>query len=139
MSPLESVDFRIQELAAGFSLGDITEAELLEIKSYDQEIFQRMVEKSDEAAARAFLTFQATVPVEPMPVELSARLKKMALGFFDEAPIPKVVRASNIAASSMGLREITAWLCTAASIALALSIWLPGKTNLGASLQQQRD
>jgi len=139
MNPLESVDFRIQELAAGFSLGDVTEAELLEIKSYDQEIFQITAERSDETAARAFLTFQATVPTEPIPAELSARLKKMALGFFEEPPIPKVVLASNIAPSSMGLREITAWLCAAASIALALSIWLPGKAKLSASLQQQRD
>ena len=54
MSLVEPVDFRIQELAAGFLLGDVVEAELHEIKSYDQKIFQIMVERFDEAAACTF-------------------------------------------------------------------------------------
>ena len=33
MSSVFPPDFRIQELAAGFSLGDLTDAEWLEIKS----------------------------------------------------------------------------------------------------------
>ncbi len=160
MSLVEPVDFRIQELAAGFSLGDVTEAELHEIKSYDPKIFQVMVERSEEAAARTFLTFQGTVPVEPMPVELLSRLRKMAGGFFiDTATIPNVVKVSTIAPSTvaqstvaqsavststvapswMGLREMTAWLSVAASIALLLSVWLPSRTDQIASLQQQRD
>ena len=139
MSLVEPVDFRIQELAAGFSLGDLTEAELHEIKSYDQKIFQVMVEHSEEAAARTFLTFQGTVPAEPMPVELSSRLRKMARGFIDTDAIPNVVKASTVAPSWIGLREIAAWLCVAASIALLLSVWLPSKTVQRASLQQQRD
>ena len=160
MSLVEPVDFRIQELAAGFSLGDVTEAELHEIKSYDPKIFQVMVERSEEAAARTFLTFQGTVPVEPMPVELLSRLRKMAGGFFiDTATIPNVVKVSTVAPSTvaqstvaqsavststvatswMGLREMTAWLSVAASIALLLSVWLPSRTDQIASLQQQRD
>lgn len=144
MSLVEPVDFRIQELAAGFSLGDVTEAELHEIKSYDPKIFQVMVERSEEAAARTFLTFQGTVPVEPMPVELLSRLRKMAGGFIDTATIPNVVKVSTVAPSTVatswiGLREIAAWLSVAASIALLLSVWLPSKTDQIASLQQQRD
>lgn len=149
MSLVEPVDIRIQELAAGFSLGDVTEAEFHEIKSYDQKIFQAMVERSEEAAARTFLTFQGTVPAGPLPAELSIRLKKMAQGFIEEAAIPNSAKVpskappsispSTIAPSSVGLREIAAWLCLAASIALVLSVWLPSKSDLSASLQQQRD
>lgn len=143
MSLVEPVDFRMEELAAGFSLGDVTEAELHEIKSYDQKIFQAMIERSEEAAARTFLTFQGTLPAEPMPAELSSRLKKMAQGFLEDATIPTVVPSSmepsTTAPSSMSRREIAAWLCVAASIALVLSVWLPSKTERSASLQQKRD
>ena len=85
MSSVEPIDYRLQELAAGFSFGDLTEAEWTEMKSYDQETFQAMVERTDEAAAKAFLTFQGTVPIEPMPSELSSRLKRMANGYFAES------------------------------------------------------
>ncbi len=154
MSMVEPVDFRMQELAAGFSLGDVIESELHEIKSYDQKIFQAMVERFEEAAARTFLTFQGTVPAEPMPAELSSRLKKMAQGFTEEAVTPNATTMSPIAPStlvpssiavsttapfSMGFREIAAWLCVAASIALVLSVWLPSTPKLTASLQQKRD
>ena len=149
MSLVEPVDIRIQELAAGYSLGDVVEAELHEIKSYDQKIFQAMVERFEEAAARTFLTFQGTVPTEPMPAELSSRLTKMARGFIEEAAIPNKAKMTTILPSSiapsttagfsMGLREIAAWLCVAASIAIVLSVWLPTETDLSASLQQKRD
>ena len=149
MSLSEPNDLRIQELAAGFSLGDVVEAELHEIKSYDQKMFQAMVERFEEAAARTFLTFQGTVPAEPMTAELSSRLKRMARGFMEEAAIPNATKMSTTASSSiqpltiapstMGLREIAAWLCVAASIALVLSVWLPSETDPIASLQQKRD
>ncbi len=138
MSAVETPDLRMQELAAGFTFGDLTEAEWNEIKSYDQETFQAMVERSEEAAARTFLTFQGTVPSEPMPAELSSRLKRMASGYFAQAANQDSAKVTTIAPSTMGLREITAWLCMAASIALALCVWLPGKRDV-ASLQQQRD
>ena len=148
MNIVESSDFRIQELAAGVSLGDLSEAELHEIKSYDPKIFQAMVESSEEAAARTFLTFNATFRSESMPSELTVRLKNMAIGFFDETNImgadtsatPMLsAHSPQIAPSSMGLREITAWLCMAASIALALIMWLPGTSVRTTSLQLQRD
>ena len=143
MSFVGPVDFRMQELAAGFSLGDVTEAELHEIKSYESKIFQAMVERFEEVAARTFLTFQETAPAEPMPEELSSRLKKMAQGFNKKSAIPNVAKGSNIAPpiapSSIGLREIAAWLCVAASIALVLSVWIPSKSDQIVSLQQQRD
>ena len=138
MSSVEPLEFRMQELAAGFSLGDLTEAEWNEMKSYDQATFQAMVERTDEAAAKAFLTFQGTMPSEPMPAELSSRLKRMASGYFAQVEDRNSAKVT-IAPSSMGLREITAWLCMAASIALALSVWLPGKRDWNVSLQQQRD
>ena len=139
MSSVETTDFRIQELAAGFSFGDLTEAEWNEMKSYDQVTFQAMVERTEEAAAKAFLTFQGTVPSEPMPVGLSDRLKRMASGYLDQAEKQDAARVSTIAPSSMGLREITAWLCMAASIAIALCIWLPGTRDRNVSWQEQRD
>ena len=148
MSSVESTDFRMQELAAGASLGDLTDAELHEINSYDTKTFQLMIERSEEAAARTFLTFQGVVPTESMPEELTARLKNMASGFFDELSKEKrgeeltqkvSTMGPSIAPSLMGLREITAWLCTAASVALALSIWLPGKNVRSLSALQQRD
>ena len=139
MSSVEPLDFRMQELVAGFSLGDLTEAEWSEMKSYDQATFQAMVERTDEAAAKAFLTFQGAMPSEPMPAKLSSRLKRMASGYFAQAAHPDSSKVTTIASSSMGLREITAWLCMAASIALALSVWLPGKRDRNVSLQQKRD
>lgn len=45
MSSMESNDYRIQELAAGYSLGDLTDPEWHEIQSYDRKIFQAMVER----------------------------------------------------------------------------------------------
>jgi len=147
MSSVENANFRIQELAAGASLGDLSQAELHEIKSYDPKIFQAMVERSEEAAARTFLTFQGTVPSESMPAELTVKLKNMACGFFDETTLieestassnPLTISPTN-APSSIGLRELTAWLCMAASVALALWFWLPGKSAPSISLQQQRD
>ena len=143
----DSIDMRIQELAAGFSLGDLSEAEMHEIKSYDPKIFQDMAERSEEAAARTFLTFQNTMPTEPMPTDLSDRLKKMACGFILDAeksavtnPIPVVTALpSNGTSSRVSLREMTAWLCMAASIALALCVWLPTRRVETASLQSQRD
>ena len=154
----EGNDFRLQELAAGVSLGDLTEAELHEIKSYDAKIFQAMVERSEEAAARTYLTFQGTVPTESMPKELTVRLKNMANGYFEESLAAKKLVTEKSAAetgvsaspklstvspvigpSSMSLREIAAWLCVAASVAFALSISLPGKSTRSVTLQQQRD
>jgi len=139
MSSIEPLEFRMQELAAGFSFGDLSEAEWNEMKSYDQETFQAMVERSDEAAAKAFLTFQGTMPSEAMTAELSSRLKRMANGYFEQASHQNSGKVTTIAPSSMGLREITAWLCMAASIALALSVWLPSKRDWNVSLQKQRD
>ena len=138
MSSVETIDFRIQELAAGYSLGDLTEAEWHEIQSYDRKIFQAMVERSEEASARTFLTFQNTIPNESMPVELSSRLQKMASGFFVNETAPTVANAVTVAPSSMSVREISAWLCMAASIALALCIWLPSRREWVASLEEQR-
>ena len=138
MSSAEPVDYRIQELAAGYSLGDLTDAEGHEIQSYDRKIFQAMVERFDEASTRTFLTFQNTVPSEPMPAELSSRLQKMATGFFAEEPASLVASATTVAPSTMGLREISAWLCMAASIALALCVWLPDNRGLIVSLPEQR-
>lgn len=157
----ESNDFRLQELAAGASLGDLSEAELHEIRSYDQKIFQAMVERSEEAAARTYLTFHGAVPTETMPRELTIRLKNMASGFFEDSVSESSISAGptlssvataldrsspatgmsgpSIAPSSMSIREIAAWLCVAASVALALSISLPGTTVRSISLQQQRD
>lgn len=138
MSSVETPDFRFQELAAGYSLGDLSEAERHEIQSYDRKIFQAMIERFEEASARTFLTFQNTVPSESMPAELSSRLQKMATGFFAQET-PKVVTNSlTVAPSSMGVREISAWLCMAASIALALCIWLPSRRGVIASLEEQR-
>ena len=147
-----SVDMRIQELAAGFSLGDLSEAEMHEIKSYDPKIFQDMIERSEDVAARTYLTFQNTVPSEPMPADLSDRLRKMANGFFlqsDEStarnPIDVAttllpnVATSSVAPSKINPREIAAWLCMAASVAIALCVWLPTKRDAIASLQSQRD
>ena len=141
------IDMRIQELAAGFSLGDLSEAEMHEIKSYDPKILQDMVERSEEAAARTFLTFQNTMPTEAMPADLSDRLKKMASGFILDAeksvvasPINVVTPLTPISApSKVNLREIAAWLCMAASIAIALCVWIPTKRDVIASLQSQRD
>jgi len=141
MSSVEANDYRIQELAAGYSLGDLTDAEWHEIQSYDRKIFQAMVERSEEASACTFLTFQNTVPSERMPAELSSRLQKMATGFFADDTTPAIQKASNavtIAPSAMGVREISAWLCMAASIALALCVWLPGKREWVTSLEEQR-
>jgi Anti-sigma-K factor rskA len=144
---IDSIDMRIQELAAGFSLGDLSEAEMHEIKSYDPKILQDMIERSEDAAARAFLTFQNTMPTEAIPADLSDRLKKMASGFILDAeksavtnPIPVVTALpSNETSSSVNLREMTAWLCMAASIAIALCVWLPARRVEIASLQSQRD
>ncbi len=138
MSSVEPLEFRMQELAAGFSFGDLSEAEWNEMKSYDQETFQAMVERTEEAAAKAFLTFLGTMPSEPMPAELSSRLKRMASGYFAQVANEDSNKVT-IAPSSMGLREISAWLCMAASIALALLVWLPSKRDLSVSVQQQRD
>jgi len=143
----DSIDMRIQELAAGFSLGDLSEAEMHEIKSYDPKIFQDMVELSEDAAARTFLTFENTIPTEAMPSDLSDRLKKMASGFILDAeksavtnPIPVVTASpSKEISSRVNLREMSAWLCMAASIALALGVWLPARRFETASLQSQRD
>jgi len=145
-------DMRIQELAAGFSLGDLSEAEMHEIKSYDPKIFQDMIERSEDAAARTFLTFQSTMPPEAMPADLSDRLKKMANGFLSEADnsavtnpinavnaLPMNVAPANVKLASVNLREMAAWLCMAASIAIAFCVWLPTKRDLIASLQSQRE
>ncbi len=139
MSSVSTSDFRIQELAAGFSLGDLSEAERLEIKSVDPKIFQTMVERSEESAARAFLTFQKTVPSEPMPAELSSRLKSMVDGFIADSTTSVSANTSTVARSSMRIREIAAWLCVAASIAYVLFIPFPDKKNLNVSMISQRD
>ena len=138
MSSMESNDYRIQELAAGYSLGDLTDPEWHEIQSYDRKIFQAMVERFEDASARTFLTIQNTVPNESMPEELSSRLQKMATGFFAESTTPVAGKVTTVAPSAMGLREISAWLCMAASIALVLCVWLPGKRDQVGSLQEQR-
>ena len=141
MSSIDPVDLRIQELAAGYALGDLSDAELLEIKSFDPKMFQVMTERSDETAARTFLTLQANTPTEPMPADLTTRLRNMANGFFVEGPANSrsgdALVTKSVAPSTMSLREVTAWLCMAASIAAALCIWLPGKREL--TVQQQRD
>lgn len=148
MSSIETSNFRIQELAAGFSLGDLTEAESLEINSFAPKIFQAMAERSEESAARAFLTYQGAFPNEPLPAALSSRLKSMANGFIAEskssngenvANVANVANFATVAPSSMGVRELVAWLSMAASIALAMCIWLPGKSNMRVSMVKQRD
>ncbi len=143
MSSIENTNSRLQELAAGYSLGDLSEAETQEIKSYDQKIFVAMVERSDEAAARTFLTFQSSVPSDAMPEELSQRLKNMAEGFLEKSMDvgpPKVELATfNVAPSSVGFREIVAWLCMAASVAIALSVWIPGRRDVQTSMLVLRD
>jgi len=144
MSTADLSDMRFQELAAGFALGDLTEAEMQEIKSIDPSNFQSMAEKSEEAAARAFLTFQGSLGNEILPIGLANRLKSMAVGFLSDSELAYAPKPSAmVAPSAMSLREATAWLCMAASIALALCIWLP---NLGPSgkkiavnIPQQRD
>ena len=130
MSSISTSDFRIQELAAGFSLGDLSEAERLEIKSFDPKIFQTMVERSEESAATAFLTFQETVPSEPMPAKLSSRLKNMANGFIADSKKSVAANTSTVGRSSMRISEMVAWLCVAASIAYVLFIPFPDKRNL---------
>ena len=143
MSSMENTNSRLQELAAGYSLGDLSEAETQEIKSYDQKIFVAMVERSDEAAARAFLTFQGSVPSDAMPEELSQRLKHMAEGFLekpiDGGPAKVELATFNVAPSSVGFREIVAWLCMAASVAIALCVWIPGRSNPQTSMLVLRD
>ncbi len=143
MSSIENTNSRLQELAAGYSLGDLSEAETQEIKSYDQKIFVAMVERSDEAAARAFLTFQGSVPSDAMPEELSQRLKHMAEGFLEKSmdvgPAKVELAAFNVAPSSVGFREIVAWLCVAASVAIALCIWIPGRRDAQTSMLVLRD
>ena len=143
MSSIENTNSRLQELAAGYSLGDLSEAETQEIKSYDQKNFVAMVERSDEAAARAFLTFQGSVPSDAMPEELSQRLKNMAEGFLEKSmdvgPAKVELATYNVAPSTVGLREIVAWLCVAASVAIALSVWIPGRRDVQTSMLVLRD
>lgn len=143
MSSIENTNSRLQELAAGYSLGDLSEAETQEIKSYDQKNFVAMVERSDEAAARAFLTFQGSVPSDAMPEELSQRLKNMAEGFLDKSmdvgPAKVELATYNVAPSTVGLREIVAWLCVAASVAIALCVWIPGRRDVQTSMLVLRD
>lgn len=139
MSSVFPPDFRIQELAAGFSLGDLTETEWLEIKSFDPKNFQTMVERSEETAARAFLTYQGVVPSEQMPEGLSSRLQSMASGFIADSRTSDAAITSTVARSSMRVSEMVAWLCVAASIAYVLIIPFPVKRNLNVSLSSQRD
>lgn len=143
MSSIENTNSRLQELAAGYSLGDLSEAETQEIKSYDQKNFVAMVERSDEAAARAFLTFQGSVPSDAMPEELSQRLKNMAEGFLEKSmdvgPAKVELATFNVAPSSVGFREIVAWLCVAASVAIALCVWIPGRRDVQTSMLVLRD
>ena len=143
MSSIEITNSRLQELAAGYSLGDLSEAETQEIKSYDQKIFVAMVERSDEAAARTFLTFQGSIPSDAMPEELSQRLKHMAQGFLeksiDDGPAKVELATFNVAPSSVGFREIVAWLCMAASVAIALCVWIPGRPEPKTSMLVLRD
>jgi hypothetical protein len=124
----------------------LTNAELLEITSFNQVEFYAMAEKFDEAAARAFLTYQRVVPAEPMPDDLSARLRSMAQGFLQQSnsesdnnraleSFDKVV----VAPALISMREIGAWLCVAASIALALIAWLPGTGERNISIVSKRD
>lgn len=143
MNSIENSNSRMQELAAGYSLGDLSEAETQEIKSYDQKIFVAMVERSEEAAARAFLTFQGSRSSDAMPEELSQRLKYMAEGFLDKsfevAPAKVELPTFDVAPSSVGFREIVAWLCMAASVAIALCVWIPGRRDVQTSMLVLRD
>ncbi len=143
MNLIANSNSRMQELAAGYSLGDLSEAETQEIKSYDQKIFVAMVERSDEAAARAFLTFQGSPSSDAMPEELSQRLKHMAEGFLDKSsevvPAKVELPTFDVAPSTVGFREIVAWLCMAASVAIALCVWIPGRRDVQTSMLVLRD
>ena len=98
-----------------------------------------MVERSEETAARAFLTYQGVVPTEKMPVALTSRLKSMANGFIADSKTSNAAITSTVARSSMRRSEMVAWWCVAASIAYVLFIPFLGKGNLNVSLSSQRD
>jgi anti-sigma-K factor RskA len=142
MSSMGEPDTRLQELAAGYAIGDLSDAELLEIKAYDEKSFGAMVERSEEAAANAFLTFQKTAPVEPIPTDLSLRLKNMAEGFSNKPTESDLLRVANPKlehATYIRRREIAAWLCVAASVAFALMVWIPSRTSIRYSATARRD
>ena len=146
MNTLMTSDDRLRELAAGYAIGDLTNAEMLEITSFNQTEFNAMAEKMDEAATRAFLTFQRVLPAETMPDDLSLRLQSMAQGFLKKSASPLETEVSQesfdkviVAPSSLSGREIAAWLCVAASIALTLIAWLPGRGERDISMVAKRD
>jgi len=142
MSTADLFEMRIQELAAGIALGDISEAESQELKSYDPTKLFAMVERSEIAAANAYLTFQNSTIAEPLPAELAFRLESMALGFLAESEkqkdAPELVPLS-LAPLSVGIREAIAWLCVAASIAIALCVWIPVRNGPMVAVQTKRN
>lgn len=145
MKTIEDHDMRAQELAAGWVLGDLSEAEMLEVRSYDMGEFKKMVERNEEAASRAWLTFQDRRPEEPMPDHLSERIRATSKGFLQQHPDQPVqadavqsVVALPAASTSVGLRESFAWLCAAASIAITLCFVLPSRTKRNLTANEQR-
>jgi len=147
MKTIGDQDMRAQELAAGWVLGDLSEAELLEANSYDSSDFKKMVERTEEAASRAWLTFQEFQPNEAMPAGLSDRIRATSKGFLqqptqsDDSPLATSQTTVSLSSDrfKIGLRESFAWLCAAASIALTLFVVLPEKSNRTITASEQRN
>jgi anti-sigma-K factor RskA len=109
---------RLEALAAGFALGDLSESEMNEWNRAKNSETERLGLRYDEVASRLFWSFQDR-RLEPMPADLTQRLKRMAADL--SAPL---VTARN-EESGMRPREILAWLAMAAGIAFASCAWLP--------------
>ena len=143
MKTVGEQDVRAQELAAGWVLGDLSEAELLEFKSYDSSDFNKMVERTEESASRAWLTFQDFQPSEAMPAALTERIRATSKGFLQqpgsvtEAVQPTVELATQ--ERRVSLRESLAWLCAAAAIVLTLCVVLPSNSKRIMTASQQRE
>lgn len=143
MKTIGEQDMRAQELAAGWVLGDLSEAELLEFKSYDSSDFNKMVERTEEAASRAWLTFQEFQPGEAMPAALTERIRATSKGFLQQPSLaaevvpPAVTLATH--GRSVSWRESMAWLCAAAAIALTLFVVLPSNSKQFMTASQQRE
>jgi anti-sigma-K factor RskA len=143
MKTIGEQDMRAQELAAGWVLGDLSEAELLEVNSYDSSDFKKMVERTEEAASRAWLTFQEFQPSEAMPAALSERIRATSRGFLLQPSIVGDVVHPSVTLATQGrlvsVRESLAWLCAAAAIALTLCVVLPSNSKQIMTDSQQRE
>jgi hypothetical protein len=157
MKVKKAVPPRYEELAAAIALGDCTEAELFETRTFDQELFENMATQMEEVAAKAYLSFDRDLPHDEMPAALADRLRAMSCGYLGRsvggddpslAVLPErsqLLREQTIAPElwtppSTRFREVLAWLCVAASIALALCVWLPdAKSTRRLSTSEARD